>query len=63
MASQSSFSGPRQFEAWFLSKTKMGLINLVEKRENQNQMLNLFHIAALEFEFRIGKKKIHTVTT
>lgn len=63
MASYSYFSGPRQFEIWFFSKTKMGLINHVEKRENQTQVFNFFHIAALGFEFRIAKKKnLHTVT-
>lgn len=29
----------------------------MEKQDNQNQAFNFSHIAALEFVFRIGKKK------
>lgn len=57
MASHSYFSGPRQFEIWFLSRTKMGLINHVEERENQNQVFNFFHIAALGLSLELQKKK------
>ena len=59
MPSHSHFSGSTQLEIWFLSKTKMGFINHVGKRMDQNQVFNFFHIAALGFEFKVEKNQIY----